>query len=384
MSEDKYTLFGIPFQDKKLYKEAMQEIMQLTYPYGFYYADDIKEEMSELLILEHLHGSFNPSDKYLLDYIFNLIKVIRKKTNTTISDEFIIENIMKHFTQEIRDSFNADTHIQVDQFYKDIFPTDEASDRFDSYMDSVSRNYGKFSKEATVNPQLNMVIAEVSTGIKEKLKLKLKDYKPVGTDVRLSQEEKRRGVLNTIKILQEAIKDYLSVKKIEYQPFQNTIDKMTYTDGRNQKLGRLIQLMKNANVNYVLKDDEGNFFYPFIANIFFTHYETKSILEKYEDTLKTLKVIEYEANKLGTDIVDIINSEIKEALSFHKEIHKDQIWNYVSTVYAHRYNTAFNDMSKLIKFFIYDNPAGNNKSLRTPTHKIPKPLTELDKFTKNI
>jgi len=319
--------------------------------------------------------------------ISKTINFINKHTSTKIAiidiAKLFIEEVVSHYkSMKIGDVNTGD----IVSFARDTYTHEEFEyDGDDMITITLNQDTSCYCTKDIYYEYIDYKIKDELTLLNQKLLEEIKNYKEYGTDESLSEEEKKQGILNTLLIVQKTISR--NIEKLEYEPLRITTEKMEHTTGvtgRNQKLEQLLRLLKKANANYVLKDNEDNFFYPFIANIFFTHYETYSVLKKYEEILPNLKELEYQKEKLGINIFEKLNDEVERALVFSTNIRLDQIWRYTATVYAHKYNTAFKNMSKLIKFFIFEKPTTYNKSITEPIKDMPTPLIELDKFTKDI
>lgn len=396
--KEKYALFGIPFKSEKLLHEALQEITislghddKDVYQEGQYYRD-------EYSILEEIYNMWgNELGVGIGTSIADITKIIKLRTDIELDVNVIRDRLFDMVEKEekiqIEEGFYFDSDI-IDYFIDTslefgITAYQETDKEGDIYAvvewynnnDELCKSY--YTADDKRDEYIAYLVGNIDDGlkiVKERANELLQDYKPVGTSDNFSQYQIKQGILNTVTIIKESIRER---NILEYKPLEVTTNKMM-KDGRNQYLERLPKLLKEAKVNYVLKDDSGRMFFPFIADMFFTHYVTQQALRKNEEIIKALKELEYQSEKLGVNTVVKTNDDIEKALDFHKSIKINQIWNYVATVYANKYNVDYKDMAMLIKFFIYPKSTANTHSLKEPSKQLPKPLTDLDKFTKNI
>ncbi len=169
-----------------------------------------------------------------------------------------------------------------------------------------------------------------------------KNYKYTGTSERLNETQEKNALLNTLK----KIENTLGIDSKEYSPLFVTKIKME-KEGRNQQLEQLLKLLRNANVDYVLKDDEDNYFYPFVANLFYVVYQSDKVVLEHLDLIRAIKERKYQMKKLGIENTQQEDEFVSKIMDFYEEVQRSQIWNYVITLYAKEYNSSYKSMKDL-------------------------------------
>ncbi|WP_415406975.1 hypothetical protein ACLHDG_00150 [Sulfurovum sp. CS9] len=398
--KEKYTLFDVPFESEQLLYEAL---INITIALGYDDMDAMEEGQyfqDEIDIIDALYDirggtgvsgmgghiadiskAIKLKTKYTIDIgtIKNRIfDILEKRELDTTEEQFIFDQDILDYLMDNADIFGIINPRQDTDIYGEERVVFEKPRKNGEWMGdgwwTADEKRDVYIEHLTEEAQKDLEYA------RESANELLKDYKPVGTSENFSEYQIKQGILNTIDTLKASISDK---NILEYKPLKVTTEKMLI-EGRNQYLERLPKLLKEANVNYVLQDDNGRLFFPFIADMFFTHYVTQQVLKKNEAMIKALKELEYQSEKSGVDITVKTNDEIEKALTFHKSVKINQVWNYVTTIYANKHNVDHKHMATLIKFFIYPKSKIYTHSLKEPSEKLPYPLTELDKFTKNI
>jgi len=375
MSDDgTYVLFGIEFENKRLWDDALIEISAFSEKLVFNNEKEIIEHLLKIDI-DEIHNFANL-----------IIKTIKLRTTIKIKLDNIINSIYDYIYIKEISYFKDDTYATNSQ-YEMIYSEseEEREKRTERYTTNVQVGDSiiSFKSKSIMHNDIENIMRDRCSILLGKL-----DYRTRGTDSSLSLEEKRKGILHTMSILDSEIKTNLRINNGEHKVITRIQEKMNNSrNRRNQKLERLISLMKTTKTNYILEDENGLFFYPFLANIVFAHYVTYSILENNKETIQALKELDYKINRTGkktTDIICIKDDEMKKSLLFYDKFKINQIWGYLAAVYTRKYNIKFSEMRKLIKFFISDNPRGNTNTLKEEKTELPTPLTELNKFSKNI
>ncbi|PHS32561.1 MAG: hypothetical protein COA92_06730 [Sulfurovum sp.] len=351
------TLFNIPFENIKLFRETLREI-------AIALGEDLKDVdekidyyKNECNIIDEIY--FISSNELSEEtHIVEIAKIIKLRTPYDVDINVIKNKILDwvHIEEQER-IINV---LCVDGFDNNgTYNTDDKIDGFiKRSLESVEERLQKY---------------------KNRCNELLSDYTQVGTSNKFSQYQVQQGIQNTMDILE------LSVKKPNFKndPIKVTNNKMK-KEGRNQYLERLPKILSEANLNYVTQNKEGLLFFPFIADIFFMIYETQYILKEHERALQVYKNMQYEVKQIGKEEEVKLEGTLSKIYTFHEHITRKQVLNYVTTLYANRHNVDYKTMATVIKFFVYPKPTQNTHSLKKAQEELPKPLIDLDNFTKTI
>jgi len=354
--------------DDEVIKDTESEIKNIVWSGGF---NDVLNFISELQI------SKNNIEELSENLIYELIDTYREDIE---SDGINNNEIMEHFNSGIDNRF-SNIHFSNDNKYIYYEMEDEPSSNnntfHNDYLEFMKEDTGSYPtdeyQDSTYDIKTEIIDTRVNdfeSSLSSELETFLKDYKDIGTDEKLSLKEKKLGLINTMNILEESIQN-ISVKKIKNE-YKNCLDmtkeKIRHTEtNRPRKLERLSILITNSKTNLIMQDSNNNIFYPILKDLLYARFKIEDMLKKDETLLALLKQVSYE----DKNNVVSIDSKYVVLYNFSKEVRINQLWNYIISIFAKKYNSTFNYMSKLIKFFAFENPKIHTKSFTKPLKNIP-------------
>lgn len=402
------SIFGIELESEEIRSTILNEINQLLLLNSASFNED--------RILARLYDAC-PTDN--IDTIYNIVKIINLNTSHTVTRFTIYNKLIKKYELYIRDQINHEdlinliktrsieaslgiliedsVHLSEDKTYicyrYENQPISLEEKDMDYYAEALyfanPEMYDEYEHidvmiylEEAKNKYMEEHIYNYCGMFKNYFyNAKLQNYQYVKKDndvlTNLNQ------VKNTILFTLDKIVETLQIKVHHYtSPIMITRKKLL-KEGRNQQFNSLLELMSNANVDYVIQDENGNYFYPFLLNIFYQALESKNIIVKYKDFVKTFKDLKYQANKLNYDLPLYRDATTKKIINYAENIKEKQVWHYTMTLYAKQYNCEYLDMWKLIKFFIYENQNDHN-NWKKPMEHIPSEIVEINKFSNEV
>lgn len=391
-----YTLFGIPFQNKVILENTLMEI---TIALGAPENTVIEEKTyleNEIIIMECLYA-MNDYLEYMDEDLEKIVKSINLNTGHYIRAEEIKNRII-HVLAEYETSLQEDNLI-IDDVIKHTQNNEILSFMWDEIIPSEDKKQiicKRYISGEKLNDEMilevsdlidDYIVETVNTSLNtltNNINDRLKNYQNLDKNIQLSEEEIKKGTQNTIQITLDSIEntykisDTKQLENLKKETFKILQDKINHKEksGRNQHLVLLSTLLKKTNLKTTLKDDKGNIFFPFIADMLFAHYVINTLLKNNSDIFQTFKDMEDLYKKWG-EKMPIADQKRVAIYHFHKKVHIDQVWRYIATIYAYKYDIPFEDIRGLIKFL-------KDKPINGPLKNLPTTLVQLNKFTKDI
>jgi hypothetical protein len=206
--------------------------------------------------------------------------------------------------------------------------------------------------------------------IMEQLEEAILGYSKKRTDDKLSLPEIQSVMNNTLDIVKKELPD-LDVSHL----FSMINDPMNTT--RPQSLIWFIKHLRKAEVNYILEDDDGNKYYPYIVDLLLAPYLLEGELKKNKDGIQHAIKAE---DLLG---VRLFNSDVSTMIEFYKQVKINQLKHYAVSIFSKVFKKAYDSLKTVAKK-LYFSIIGVQKNFAKKIMEAPMPFINIFKNTLKV
>lgn len=207
--------------------------------------------------------------------------------------------------------------------------------------------------------------------IRNKFDTLLQDYDEAGKDDRLSFEQKKEGLNNTLKIVADAVPN-IEISHL-YDIFNDPIN-----PNKPEALKALIKHMDDAGVNYILQDSDGNTFYPFIADLLIAPHLLRKVLDEKKDGIRHA----IKAAELLGDMA-IFQSDVKDLIAFYGQIKSNQLKAYAVSYLSSKMRKDYSAVRTVARRLYFEAPH-TQKNFAPNPFPTPAPIANITKYTSQI
>jgi hypothetical protein len=219
---------------------------------------------------------------------------------------------------------------------------------------------------------------------KRKILIALEKDLYIERDDGLNRKQKKAALCNTFRQVEKE----LGVKIEQNKNLSHLINKFCkkkYNE-RDQLLDSFFKKLSKIDMNYVVVDQDGYYYYPYIANIIYYAEETIAQIRSLKVMKSKYVELKYEIVKNKELSISVKIEGEKELFLFSESLYEKQVWHYTASRFASYYFLSYEDVRNIVKMIRYDNHNNYSSAMqkKLPAIQGVSDIKPLNKFLINI